>query len=155
VGGPLLRSAVDELERVTGRVYRPGEPLARSLAHPDEADGGLDEHSRTAATLLTGHSLTGRLPYAMLAEELMQTLPWSSGGFAARIETARVLCRIAALHDDPEYRRAAVMKEHDYRNAARQIVDSLAAEARGSGSAAPRYGLAIDELLASGCGRES
>ena len=36
--------------------------------------GGLTDHVRSASTLLTAYMLTARLPYAMLADELMQSV---------------------------------------------------------------------------------
>ena len=42
------RRAVDELERVIGIAYQPGEMLPRSLRSPDEADGGVVEHVAAA-----------------------------------------------------------------------------------------------------------
>src|SRR5262245_9353515 len=86
--------AIDELERLVARTYEPGEVF-----------GDTADQVRTASTLLTAYALSGRLPYSMLAEELIQ--PMRTGGaagpsaFAVSCEGARVLCRLANLHDDP------------------------------------------------------
>jgi hypothetical protein len=145
----LTAAAVDELERVVCRVYQPGEALAGSLAHPDEPDGDLEDHVAAAAALLTAHVVTGRLPYSMLAEEVMQyalTHP-TSGDFAARCEAARVLCRLALLHDDEEYRAAAVVaRAGDYRAEARRVLDALSSSYAERGAGAAIYAIALDEF---------
>ena len=78
-GRDLIAGAVDELERVVSLAYRPGESLPRSLRSPDEPDGGVEEHVAAAAALLTAHGLTARLPYSMLAEELIQPVRRTHG----------------------------------------------------------------------------
>lgn len=146
----LIPAAIDELERVVCRVYRPGEALARSLAHPDEPDGRLEDHVDAAATLLIAHAVTGRLPYAMLAEELTQFAirHLNSSDFAARCDTARVLCRLALLHDDESYRAVAlVARDCDYRDEARRLLDALSASYRERGAGAAIYAVALDEFL--------
>src|SRR5260370_34161955 len=114
----LVQRALDELERVVGAAYRPGEGMA-DLTAGLPVRGRLADQIRSAAALLTAYSLTGRLPDSMLAEELtqfsMRTL-WDadSGGFyedvarlvkpfALNCEAARVLCRLATLHLHDEY----------------------------------------------------
>jgi hypothetical protein len=146
----LMAAAVDEMERIIGRVYRPGEPIARSLQQPDEADGEFSDHVDAASTLLTAHEITGRLPYSMLAEELMQSALRTSGteDFFARCETARVFGRLAALHDDADYRKAAVIAGRaDYRSDAERILESLSSSYRAFGAAAAIYGVALDEYF--------
>jgi hypothetical protein len=59
----VATSAIDELERIVGRSYEPGDGLAGQ---------GLLEHSAAASALLTAFAVAGRLPYAMLADELIQ-----------------------------------------------------------------------------------
>ena len=60
-----------------------------------------------------------------------------------------MLCRLAALHDDPDYRGAAVIADGaDYRADASRILEAQAARARaGSASDAAAYGLALLRLL--------
>jgi hypothetical protein len=131
----LIGAAVDELEGVMCTAYHPGEMLPRSLRRADAADGGLDEHVAAAAALLTAYDVTARLPYSMLAEELIQVMRRTGGSdsscgpegphHAVRCALARTLCRLARLHDDEEYRRAAVIaRACDYRADARAVLDT-------------------------------
>lgn len=151
----LVPAAIDQLEHIVGGAYHPGEGIGhrRSLA----------DQIWAASVLLTGYEATGRLPYAMLAEELIQTtrrVAWDErdGGFfdveagaatkpfAANCEAARVLCRLAALHRDDEYRAAAVIApDADYKADAERVLAyaSSAPDARGSAM----YGLALAEFL--------
>ena len=149
--GDLLQNAIDHLERVIGGSYRPGDGLVR------ERDGirvrcGLADHVRGASALLTAFELTGRLPYSMLAEELIAIArrePPAAGAPEIRCELARVLCRLASLHDAPGYRGAALVAAGaDYRAEAAHILAAESARARaGSPSAAAVYGLALLDLL--------
>jgi hypothetical protein len=136
----IAAAAIDQLERVVGSAYRPGVAV-----------GAFETQVGTAAALLTAHAISGRLPYSMLAEELMQTARRidvsSPANFRASCEAARVLCRLAALHGDPEYRRAAVFAdEADYHVDAAAMLHAHADEARRLGSSGAIYGLAVLEL---------
>ena len=136
--GPLIAAAIDELERLVGESYEPGEGI-----------GDYADHIRAAAALITAYDVTGRLPYAMLAEELMQASARVSvgRGFTIECEAARVFCRLAALHDDDDYRAAAVIApDADYRADASRMLAALSPRARAED--APIYGLALSELLA-------
>jgi hypothetical protein len=142
----VVGPAVDELERIVGGHYRPGAGMA---------NGDLGVHVRTASALLTAHALTGRLPYAMLAEELIQFArrTWGADGFrssafALNCAAAHVLCRIAHLRQDPEYREAAVTAGFDYAADAEQVMSSLAAQYQDHPEAPGSYGLAVQEWLA-------
>jgi hypothetical protein len=136
--GPLIAAAIDELERIVGESYQPGEGI-----------GDYADDVRAAAALITAHDVTGRLPYAMLAEELMQTSARVSAGrdFTIECEAARVFCRLAAVHDDDDYRAAAVIApDANYRSDASRMLAALSPRARAED--APLYGLALSELLA-------
>jgi hypothetical protein len=136
--GPLIAAAIDELERIVGESNEPGEGI-----------GDYADHIRAAAALITAYDVTGRLPYAMLAEELMQASARVSAGrgFTIECEAARVYCRLAALHDDDDYRAAAVIApDANYRADASRMLAGLLPRARAEG--APIYGLALSELLA-------
>jgi len=142
VGGdraaPLIAAAIDQLERIVGDSYEPGEGI-----------GDYADHVRAAAALITAYDVTGRLPYAMLAEELMQASARVSAGrdFTIECEAARVFCRLAAVHDDDDYRAAAVIAPGaDYRADASRMLAALSPRARIED--APIYGLALSELLA-------
>jgi hypothetical protein len=135
--GALITAAIDELERIVGHSYGPGEGI-----------GDYADHVRAAAALLTAYETAGRLPYAMLAEELMQTSKRTSSGrsFSIDCEAACVFCRLARLHDDAAYRAAAVLAPNaDYRADASRLLAELAPRARADGAA--MYGVALSELV--------
>jgi hypothetical protein len=142
----LVPAAIDQLEHVVGGAYQPGSGVR----------GGLINQVRAASALLTAFEITGRLPYSMLAEELMQTARRTAAPDAAHRDTivvnceaARVLCRLATLHDDADYRKAAVTAaDADYRGDAARIL--AAQSTRAIGASAPHaaaYGLALLDLL--------
>lgn len=151
----IIAVVIDHLEDLVSRSYRPGEGVG----------GGLDDQMSVAAALLTGFSVTGRLPYAMLAEELVQTArrrgwddrtgafgEWSDAAATKQVvvncRAARVLCRLAALHADPEYRAAAVVApQADYRGDAGRILAYFKTDAAEGGAAAALYGLALADYL--------
>jgi len=115
--------------------------------------GGASDQVRAASALITAYEITGRLPYSMLAEELMQFArqsPAADSDLVLHCETARVLCRLAALHDDADYRGAAVIAVNaDYRSDAARILTAQAARAlSASPDEAAIYGLALRELIA-------
>jgi hypothetical protein len=145
----LVPAAIDELERVVAATYRPGTGLVdpASATHAHSA-----AHVRTASALLTAFELTGRLPYSMLAEELMQIARRSlehDGDFATRCETARALCRLAALHGVADYRAAAVIAAGaDYSGDAARLLQEQAAHVPAASTAlAALYGVALRELM--------
>ncbi len=158
----ILPDAIDELERVVGGAYRPGAGIAARVNEPGGIRGRLGDHVRAASALLTAFSHTGRLPYAMLAEELMQfarqTL-WDDrdGGFfekpaapvkpfALNCEASRVLCRLALLHDTPEYSAAAVLAPGaDYGRDAARALAAMEPSYRDYGGDAAVYALALGE----------
>lgn len=151
--GDLVQGAIDHLERVIGGSYRPGEGLVRDLDGL-RARASVDDHVRGASALLTAFEITGRLPYSMLAEELIAVAVARRAcppgpGLVVQCEMARVLCRLAALHDDPDYRGAAVIAGGaDYRAEASRILAAESVRARvATPSAAAAYGLALRDLL--------
>ena len=149
----LIQSAIDELERILGLAYQPGRGVSGKLA----------EQIAVASALITAYHVTGRLPYSMLAEELVQASRrrlWDdecgafcsdadvgrSKPFGLNCEAAIVLSRLAALHRSAEYRDAAVIAPGaDYDGDAARILESLAKDAPGYGLAAAVYGLAAAE----------
>jgi hypothetical protein len=132
-----LTSIVDNLERTIARTYEPGEVMRDPIA--------------TASALLTAHDLTGRLPYSMLAEELMQTVRARAGGPAGvrdALQAADVLCRLAALHQDEEYRAAAVVAPGaDYRADAERLIARYENDRLPSHRDAAMLGLAVARWL--------
>lgn len=133
----VAAAAVDELERIVARSYRPGSGV-----------GAFAADVRTASALLTAYSLSGRLPYSMLAEELMQPIDrGEAADFDVTCEAARVLCRLAALHADPEYRKAAITAPGaSYLDDAQRLIGRCADEAARRGTAGAIYALAQLEL---------
>jgi uncharacterized protein YyaL (SSP411 family) len=150
----LTQSALDELERIVGATYQPGHGVSGKLA----------DQIAIASALITAYQGTGRLPYSMLAEELVQAARrtmWDDecGVFVERetgatrtkpftlnCDAATVLSRLAALHRSAEYRAAAVIAPGaDYDDDAARILESLAADAPGHGLAGALYGLAAAE----------
>jgi hypothetical protein len=147
----LVPAAIEELERLVGHAYQPGDGIAHTIHSHAHARGNLGDHVRSASALLTAFEISGRLPYSMLAEELMQTARRDLHGaaeFVARCVGCRVLCRLAALHADEAYRGAAVVApDVDYRADAERILAELSSHPLARDSGAGEYGLALLALL--------
>ena len=152
----LAAEAVDALERVVAGAYRPGQGVSHETGRATFVRGSLSDHVSSASALLTAYSLTARLPYAMLADELMQSVlrapPEEPDGHDARLtlncELARVFCRLATLHRDDEYRRTAVLPvDEDYAADAGRTLAALVPSVRERGGEAAPFGLALAEWL--------
>ncbi|HUK36054.1 MAG TPA: hypothetical protein VLV86_19190 [Vicinamibacterales bacterium] len=135
--------AVDELERLVADAYEPGDGIA----------GGIDHEIHLSAALLTAFAVTERLPYAMLAEELLRharprllTLH-TALSFSTTCDAASALSRMAALHHAAEYRTAAVIAPGaDYAGDAADMLERVARVAYSHGLAGAAYALAAGEL---------
>jgi hypothetical protein len=145
-----LAPAIDGLEQLARSQYEPGEGLV---------GGDLLAHLQTALAFLTAFELTGRLPYSMLAEELLQFARrrwWTDGAafgdsFAANASGAQLFCRLAALHRDPEYAAAAVVAPgSNYRGDAARIITALEPIARTHLDDIAEYGMALVHWFALG-----
>jgi hypothetical protein len=138
----LAQPAIDQLEQLVRVAYKPGSGA-----------GTLADQIAIAGALLAAYRLSGRLPYPMLAEELVaaaRPLMENEYDFACACHMVRVLCSLAALHGDESYRRAAVIApSSDYRLEAEAILERAAADAERRGAAAAIYGLALLELESS------
>lgn len=160
----IVPAAIDELERVIGAAYRVGHGLARD-GGADGRRGWLPDHVRAASALLTAHDITGRLPYSMLAEELVQLVRrtnWDDGAgrfaetalddrasFLINCAAARVLGRLAELHAREDYRAGAVIAAGAaYDEDRSRILSALDGTYRAYGAASAAYGLALTEWLA-------
>jgi transketolase len=140
---------VDDLEAIVRARYEPGEGLL---------DGDLAAHARLGGALLTAFSLSGRLPYAMLAEELLRFArrTWwdeSRGAFTgdvpANCAAARLCSRLAQLHDDPEYVRSAIIAaDADYARDAARVLESIDSTAILDAAQRAAYGLALLDWFA-------
>jgi hypothetical protein len=68
--------------------------------------------------------------------------------FSIDCEAARVFCRLARLHDDAEYRAAAILAPNaDYRADASRLLAELAPRARARADGAAMYGVALREFV--------
>jgi len=139
-----LSPTIDGLERFVRSAYEPGEGMVGV-----DASGQI--HS--ALAFLTAFELTGRLPYSMLAEELLQIArrdAWDrdAGGFGqnfcANATAAQLLCRLAALHRDADYAASAVVApDATYALDAERILSALAPIARTHLDDVGEYGMAL------------
>ncbi len=145
-----LPSVIDGLEGFVRGAYEPGEGLV---------DATLDAHMRCASALLGAFELTGRLPYSMLAEEILQTARrrwWDSerpfcGDFASTCLAVQVCCRLAALHRDADYAASAVVAvSPTYHEDAARMLAVLEPRYRDHPASAADYGLALLEWFALG-----
>jgi hypothetical protein len=148
-----LSPTIEGLEQFVRAAYEPGEALAGADLH-DQMFSGL--------ALLMAFELTGRLPYSMLAEELLQYArrEWwhdDRGGFGADFSAdfganaiaAQLLCRLAALHRDAEYAASAVVAPGaTYALDAERILAALAPIARTQLDAVAEYGMALLDWFA-------
>jgi hypothetical protein len=157
-GDEAIARGVEELERVVSVAYQPGSGVGRTTSASPRTAGELVDQLAAIAALLTAFEITGRLPYSMLAEELMQFTRrtwWDEargafrGSFVENCDAARVLCRLAALHDDADYVAAAVVAEDTtYAADAARVLASLAPEHRTPEADAARYAIALCDLAA-------
>jgi hypothetical protein len=150
----VAADAIEELERLVSARYEPGAAMA-----PRSGPAVLADQACTASALLSAFSLTARLPYAMLAEELVQYslqrlqpdldragTGAAAGAFTAACLFARVLCRLGALHGDEDYRQAAVLApDARYPDRARAILERLEPGCRGG--TAVHFALAAHDYL--------
>jgi hypothetical protein len=139
-----LPGAVDGLEALVRHSYEPGEGLL---------DASCAAQLQCASALLAAFDLSGRLPYAMLAEELLQYARrrwWAEStslldaDFGTNCTALRLLCRMAALHADPAYRAAAVLVPGSTtRDDARRLATTLISRSALSDENAAEFGLAL------------
>jgi uncharacterized protein YyaL (SSP411 family) len=144
-----LSPTIDGLERLVRSAYEPGEILAGA---------DLNGQLQSALAFLTAFELTGRLPYSMLAEELLQMArrQWwdgDAGGFGTNFRAnatgAQLLCRLAALHRDADYAASAVVApDAHYELDAERILAALAPIARSHRDDVAEYGMALLDWFA-------
>jgi hypothetical protein len=144
-----LSPTIDGLERFIRSAYEPGEVLAGA-----DVTGQLE----SARAFLTAFELTGRLPYSMLAEELVQIArrEWwdgDSGGFrgnfCANAIGAQLCCRLAALHRDADYAASVVVAPGvSYAQDAERILATRVPVAREHPDDLAEYGLALLDWFA-------
>ncbi len=135
-----LPTVIEALETFVRSSYEPGEGLV---------DRPIGDQLRTAVALVTAFELTGRLPYSMLAEELLQVVqrvaPLDAGSdFGAGCLAVQLWCRLAALHRDPEYAASAVVAPNAAYDAdAARAVRVLASSYRAHPESAAEFGVAL------------
>jgi hypothetical protein len=144
-----LPSSLDALEQVMRRRYEPGEGLV---------DADCPEQLHWAVALLDAFDLCARLPYAMLADELVQHArrQWwldddgrFDADFSVNCHALSLLSRLGALHADPDYRAAVAVPPRTAHVAdARRAADRLAAEASGHPRHAAVFGAAMLDWFA-------
>lgn len=161
----LLQACLDRLETLVHRAYQPGAGMRTSLDEDDlTAESDLFAQMATADALLCAYAATRRVPYAMLAEEivLVARRRWwqdTEGGFgagggtmtgpdvAANSLAVRILCRLARLASDAEW-RASSDSDVSYRYDAERTLLRLGPMAERAGSALRAdYALALVEWL--------
>jgi hypothetical protein len=151
-GAPGMRAlaseAIDGLERMVTGAYTPGRGMSDRFGQDVKGGrGGPRAQVRAASALLTAYEVSFRLPYSMLAEELVQLAGDFGDDFAVNCEAARVLGRLAVLHDDAEYRAAAVVvPDADYRRDGARLLASQSSRALSHGAGGSIYALALIEL---------
>jgi hypothetical protein len=147
----LAAEAIDALERVVAGSYQPGSGVSHQIAAQPFVRGGLSDHVWAASALMTAYALTARLPYGMLADEVIQSAlrnPPGGASFAHQCRLARVMCRLAALHRDEDYRRTAVLwVNEDYAAHAARLLTGLSASIPSQGVDAALFGLALADWL--------
>jgi hypothetical protein len=150
----VVQAAVDELEHAVGQAYRPGAGLS---------NGSLGDQIAAGLALIVAYSVSGRLPYAMLAEELLQFSRrawWSpadglfrddpASSFVVNCEAARLLSRLADLHADDEYRKSAVtVSEAEYEGDGERVLSALTLKRQSEDPAtAAVLGVVLHDFLA-------
>jgi uncharacterized protein YyaL (SSP411 family) len=159
----LVELGVLALERVALTLYRPGAGVSHYQSRGGGSMAFLQDQVRMAAALITAAQLTGRVPYVMLAEELMQfsrrTL-WdeASGGFfdrkapeAAEGDVGPAGERVKPFDVNCEAARALaalamVSEQEQYLESARQALASQTPFYRGHGLVGAAYALAALDL---------
>jgi uncharacterized protein YyaL (SSP411 family) len=159
----LTEFGVDALDRLLAVAYLPGAGVAHGIGdHAADVRGLLGDQVRASAALVDAYAASDRLPYLMLAEELMRyavRTMWDdqAGGFrdrtpragqeigllrephrplALNCEAARVLHRLGVLTDQDELRALALA-----------TLGAMTSTYRSYGLWGAEYGLAAIELL--------
>lgn len=138
-----LPAALDALEASVRAHYEPGCGMI---------DVDTERQMQYAVALLDAFALAGRVPYAMLAEELCRTLRKQSfdpklvsfgHGIATDCVAVSLLYRLAGLHRQEDYvTQAVVAADADYEAIADALAGSLDRVYRDHPAAAAQYGLA-------------
>jgi len=152
----LRDSALKALEAVVVPAYKPGDGMAHVMAGSDEAPvrGLLGDQIHVALALIWAHAATGRLPYSMLAAEVLQFAArtmWdqTAGCFRDRVETDdpvwpfELNCHAACAFD----RLAVLVDDRAHQDRAHAILRSLAREYPEQDLFGSLYAVAVREVL--------
>ena len=158
----LAEFAIKSMERVLLACYRPGSGVAHYLDGEAHVRGLL--HDQVAMTLacLDAYDATGKIPYEMMAEELMRYASrtmWDEqgGGFFDRAPAdedecvGRMRIRLKSFATNCEAavalgRLADASGEHEFRAQAEATLAAIAPEASRHGPQAAHYVLAARAL---------
>lgn len=158
--GDLLAEAVDRLEALIAHGYRPGGGLIRPGSAAEAAR--LADQIAAGTALASAYRITGRLPYAMLAEELLQFTrrTWwnaerarfedaSPDNFVVNCEAIQLFGALGALHGDEDYRSTAVFTaDANYLADAEHLLAALGRVVLGHDhESAAAYGIALRDWL--------
>jgi hypothetical protein len=138
-----LAGAIEALEALVARAYRAGRGLADEVAAGDRTRGTPAGQIQAASALMSAFAATTRLPYAMLADELMHVALGGRESAGATVDGVHVCCALAQLHADDGFRSIAVISGRDYARLAERLVASMWQAAEPS-----RFGLALADWLA-------
>lgn len=163
LGEDWLRDfALRSLDRTLEAAYRPGAGVAHVAVPGPDVWGLLADQVRVTDALMQAHAATGRLPYSMLAAELLEyalRTMWDDerGGFHDRTSDRpdvecgllrrpfrpfAINCQAARLL----YRLSIITGRAAYRDRAEQTLASLGAAYRDDPLAGSSYGLAVREV---------
>jgi len=152
----LRDAALNALEAVVVPAYKPGDGVGHVSASGEAGAvrGLLTDQIHVASALIWAHAATGRLPYSMLAAEVLQfavRTMWDepSGRFRDRVDAHDPLlpfelnCHAACAFD----RLAVLTGDRAHQERAQTILRSLAGEYAGQGLFGAPYALAVREVL--------
>jgi uncharacterized protein YyaL (SSP411 family) len=149
--------ALNAIESVIVPVYKPGEGVGHvATADREEQSvrGLLSDQIHAAAALVWAHAATGRLPYSMLAAELVQfalRTMWDEANGCFRDRVAEddpvapfeLNCHAAQVLD----RLGVLTGEVLYQHRAQDVLSAFAAEFRRHDLFGASYALAVREVL--------
>jgi hypothetical protein len=144
-----VADAIDELERILGIAYEPGEGVAQMLTTRSRARGDLSTHVAVAHALFRAFDISGRLAYPMLVEEIMTpfAMPGDDLTCDGALEAAGVVGRLARLHHDPDYRRVVATASVGLQaDAVRQRLTQFRPDGHSLALAA-RHAMAVEEWV--------
>jgi uncharacterized protein YyaL (SSP411 family) len=147
--------ALTSLESVIAPAYSPGDGVAHVVdtGRDNGVKGLLTDQIHAASALIWAHAATGRLPYSMLAAELLQfalRTMWdeAAGSFRDRVDTSdpfvpfELNCHAACVLD----RLAVLTGDAVYQDRARAILQSLAREYFSRDLFGAAYAVAVCEV---------